>query len=67
MGKFLLFCGACAAVAFTAYLCLQHPTEVRKGLSDGVGTAASAVQSGVSKGASAAQTAINTPPSAPKK
>lgn len=65
MGKFLLFCGACAAVVLTAYVCLQHPTEVRKGLSDGVSTASGAVASGVQKGAAAAQSAINTPPAPP--
>jgi hypothetical protein len=67
MKAFLLFCVAVGAVVLTAYMCLQHPADVRKGLSDGVGTAASAVSSGVQKGASAAQTAIATPPAPPKK
>ena len=50
------------AVGITAtYLCLVYPNQTRSAVSQGVGTAASAISSGVSAGATAAQGALNQP------
>lgn len=65
MGKFLLFCGTVAAIGLTAWACLQHPADVKDGMTRGVAAASSAVVAGVQKGAAGATSAINTPPAPP--
>jgi len=63
---FALAIGACVAVA---YVCLVHPADTRKSLSDGVSAAGTFAGKTISSGVAGAVSAINTPaapPSAPK-